>query len=141
MDELQEKFLNYQLHEKSDVPDVVWNEALVYEEGADKEKQYHRMDMIWGCITNVTKFDSSCRFLHLSKVAKLMVIIAHSNAKEERLFNLIKQNKIPTHSSLHINGTMSSITQVNLENKDSCVAWEPPEELCEIGKGGRKTVK
>ena len=47
MDELQEEFVDYQLLEKSDIPDAVWEEAIVYEEKTEGEdKQYHRMDMI-----------------------------------------------------------------------------------------------
>ena len=138
MDKAQEEFVDYQLLEKSDIPDAVWKEAIVYEEGAEEEKQYHRMDMIWGYISDVRNCDASRRFRYLSKVAKLILIIPHSNAGEERVFNLIKQNKTPTRSSLCVNGTLSSIIQVKLANKDSCVVWEPPKELLRSAKGATK---
>ena len=139
MDELQEEFVDYQLLEKSDIPDAVWEEAIVYEEKTEGEdKQYHRMDMIWGYLSGVKNCDASCRFRNLSTVAKLVLIIPHSNAGEERIFNLIKQNKTPTHSSLHVNGTLSSIIQVKLANKDSCVVWEPPKELLKSAKGATR---
>lgn len=139
MDRLQEEFIDYQLLEKSDIPDTVWNEALMYEEGAEEEKkQYHRMDMIWGCISDLKNCDASYRFQYLSRVAKLVLVIPHSNAGEERVFNLIKQNKTPTRSSLHANGTLSSIVQVKLGNKDSCIAWEPPKEMLKSAKGATK---
>lgn len=139
MDKLQEEFVDYQLLEKNDIPNAVWKEAIVYEEGAEgEEKQYHRMDTIWGYISHVRNCDASCRFQYLSKVAKLILIIPHSNAGEERVFNLIKQNKTPTRSSLHVNGTLSSIIQVKLANKDSCVVWEPRKELLKSAKGATK---
>lgn len=136
MDMLQEEFVDYQLLQKSDIADVVWKEALVYED--ENEKQYYRMDVIWGYISNVRNIDSSFRFLYLSKLAKLILIIPHSNAGEERVFNLIKQNKTSTRASLHTNGTLSSIIQVKLANNDSCVVWEPPKELLKSAKGATK---
>ncbi len=68
----------------------------------------------------------------------MVLIIPHSNAGEERVFNLIKQNRTPTRSSLDVNGTLSSIIQVKLANQDSCIAWDPPKELLKSAKGATK---
>ena len=78
--------------------------------------------------------DSSQRFEMLSTVARLVLVIPHSNAGEERVFSLIKQNKTPGRSSLEANGTLSSIIQVKLANTDSCVLWEPPKDLLKAAK-------
>ena len=73
--------------------------------------------------------DGSDRFELLSHLAKLVLVIPHSNAGEERVFNLIKQNKTPTISCLDANGTLASILQVKLANTQSCIAWETQKEL------------
>ena len=139
MDRLQEEFLDYQLLEKSDIPSGVWEEAIVYEEGEGEEKkQHHRMDTVWGYLSLAKKSDSSSRFLLLGKVAKLILIIPHSNAGEERVFSLIKQNKTPTRSSLNTNGTLASLLQIKLDNRDTCITWEPPKELLKSAKRATK---
>ena len=74
-----------------------------------------------------------------SKLARLVLVIPHSNAGEERVFNLIKQNRTPTRSSLSTNGTLSSILQVKLANGDSCIKWNPPEDLLKSAKKATKT--
>ena len=61
----------------------------------------------------------------LSKVAKVVLVIPHSNAGEEHVFSLIKQNKTPIRSSLGINGTLSSMIQVKPANSATCIHWEP----------------
>ena len=49
MDKLQEEFVDYQLLDRTDIPEAVWEESVVYEEeeGQEEKKQYHRMDNIW----------------------------------------------------------------------------------------------
>ena len=56
------------------------------------------MDVIWHYLANLKAVDGSYRFGHISKVAKLVLIIPHSNAEEERIFSMVleKQNLIPT---------------------------------------------
>ena len=48
------------------------------------------MDSIWGHIATIKNVDGSHSFELLSKVAKLVLVIPHSNAGEERVFNLIR---------------------------------------------------
>ena len=142
MDQLQEEFTDYQLLERSDIPEKVWTEALVYEDQADDgtpTKQYHRMDMVWGYIAYITNTDGSFRFCFVRKLVRLVLVIPHCNAGEERVFNLIKQNKTPTQSSFSTNGTLSSIIQVKLANGNSCIKWNPPEDLLKSAKEATKT--
>lgn len=97
-----------------------------YFEDASTEIKHHRMDIIWGYIASMKNNDSS---ESLSKVAKLLLVIPHSNAGEERIFSLIRQNKTRSRSSLQSNGTLSSIIQVKLANNQTCIAWEPAKDL------------
>ena len=67
------------------------------------------MDVIWTYLSGVNNVDSSLRFELLSSVARLVLVIPHSNAGEERVFSLIKQNRTPIRSSVNANGTLSSM--------------------------------
>ena len=139
MDSLEEQFLQYQLLDRSEIPLDLWKEATVYE--VEKEGQrtsYYRMDVIWGHLSLIRNIDSSFRFALLTKVAKLILTIPHSNAGEERVFNLIKLNRTPTRSSLNTDGTLSSLIQIKLANQDSCIDWEPPTDLLKTAKKATK---
>lgn len=138
MDKLQEEFVDYQLLEKRDIPESIWKEALVYEDEENDIKHY-RMDVIWGYIDRLKRADNSPQFRLLCKVARLVLIIPHSNAGEERVFSLIKQNKTPVRSSLNANGTLSSLIQVKLANSTPCIAWEPPTDLLKASKTATMT--
>lgn len=139
MDRLQEEFTDYQLLEKSVIPDMIWKEAVVYNEDTEvSNKQYHRMDVVWGYLSGMKNLDGSLKFGLLSSVAKLVLVIPHSNAGEERVFSLIKQNKTPSRSSLHVNGTLSSMIQVKLANTDPCVKWEPSKDVLKAAKSATK---
>lgn len=139
MDKLQEEFVQYQLLERRTIPDTVWELALMREDGEGEEKiQYFRMDVIWSYLMGLKNTDSSLTFPLLSKVARLVLVIPHSNAGEERVFSLIKQNKTPIRSSLGINGTLSSMIQVKLANSATCIKWEPTKELLTAAKKATK---
>ena len=142
MDSLHEEFIKYQLLDKSILTEHQWNEAIVSVSGADDETPeknvYYRMDTIWGFISELKRVDSSPRFKYLSMVAKLVLCIPHSNAGEERVFNLIKLNKTPSRNSLNPNGTLSSIVKVKLANQRNPAAWEPSSELLKSAKKATK---
>ena len=139
MDKLQEEFFHYQLLEKSTIPDMIWTQALVREEGEGSNKvEYFRMDVVWAYLMGLKNVDGSLTFELLSKVARLVLVIPHSNAGGERVFSLIKHNKTPGRSSLNINGTLSSMIQVKLANPATCVKWEPPKELLTAAKKATK---
>ena len=133
MNKLQDQFLDYQLLKKQDIPKSTWEEALVYEDREHGIKHY-RMDSIWGYIGSLKTADHSLKFGLLSAVAKLVLTIPHSNAGEERVFSLIKQNKTPVRSRLDANGTLLSVIQVKLANNTSCINWEPPSNILKTSK-------
>ena len=61
-------FVAYQLLDQSDIPDTVWKETIVYDEGKDGTN-------IWGHIATLKSIDRSHRFELLLKVAKLLLVI------------------------------------------------------------------
>ena len=139
MDRLQEDFTDYQLLERSEISDTIWKEALIYEKGTEvSKKQYYRMDVIWAYLSGIKNVDSSLRFELLSSVARLVLVIPHSNAGKEGVLSLIKQNRTSIRSSLNANGTLSSMIQIKLANTDSCIEWEPSKDLLKAAKTATK---
>ena len=66
---------------------TIWKEALVYEEGTEVSKrQYYRMDVIYSYLSGMKNVDGSLKFKLLSSVARLVLVIHHSDAGEERIF-------------------------------------------------------
>ena len=57
------------------------------------------------------------RFPLLSTVARLVLVIPHSNAGEERVFSLINKNKTSSRPSLALDGTLSLIIQVKMASQ------------------------
>ncbi|KAJ4939407.1 hypothetical protein JOQ06_028856 [Pogonophryne albipinna] len=47
-DRISDEFLEYQMLEEKDIPDMVWKGALV---SVGEEEQFHRMDMVWAHLT------------------------------------------------------------------------------------------
>ena len=82
----------YQLMEDNEIPQNIWDAATVKE---DDEKCYYRMDVLWHFLSTLKMPDSSLCFGRLAKVAKLVLVIPHSNAEKESVFNgPQKQNNI-----------------------------------------------
>ncbi|KAJ4932550.1 hypothetical protein JOQ06_010968, partial [Pogonophryne albipinna] len=48
-DRISDEFLEYQMLEETDIPDMVWKGALV---SVGEEEQFHRMDMVWAHLTS-----------------------------------------------------------------------------------------
>ena len=89
----------------------MWQSAKEVSEGDESEDSiFIRMDVVWAFLSNVSTGDG-CRlkFARLSKVARLVLVLPHSNAGEERVFSMVRLNKTPYRSSLNLDGTLSSI--------------------------------
>jgi hypothetical protein len=132
MDHLQEEFIQYQLLEDTDIPDHIWQEALVYiVETNGREEQFHRMDTIWGYL------DGSLQYPILAKVARAVLVLPHSKASEERIFSMVTKNKTNFRPSLKLDGTLSSILKVKLahpEIQESCYDFKPSKDLLKTAK-------
>ena len=130
-DDIFDEFVDYQLLEQGDIPASVWDLATVNE----KFGSHTRMDVIWGFLGTMRTGDNcNYKFPYLSKVAKLVLTLPHSNAGEERVFSLVRLNKTPYRSSLSLDGTLSSILTVKLHNPEPCYEFEPPKEMLEKSK-------
>ena len=129
-DDLYDEFVNYQLLKDEDIPSSVWESALVKPEGDGQP--YSRIDVIWGYLSTMKAGDNcSLRFPQLSSIAKLVLTLPHSNAGEERVFSLVRLNKTPYRSCLNLDGTLSSILTVKMQDLEPCFTYEPPEQMIE----------
>ena len=139
VDKVYDEFVAYQMLEKSDIPESVWelaNERSKDEDDEDDEGHVHvRMDVIWAYLSRM-RTDDNChlKLPLLSKVAKLVLTLPHSNAGEERVFSLIRLNKTPYRSSLSLDGTLSSILTIKMHNPEPCFDFEPSEQMLEKSK-------
>lgn len=79
LDGLLEEFIDFQLLQESEIPSTVLEQAAVVTDGVT----HHRLDIIWHHLSTMKAPDHTLRFNRLSQVAKLIVVIPHSNAQEE----------------------------------------------------------
>ena len=100
----------------------------------DEENTYHRMDVLWHYLSSMRAADSSFRFPRLTKVAKLVLTIPHSNAQEERLFSIVCKNKTAFRPSLDPKGTLSSILAIKLAAREPAHCFEPSKEVLSKAK-------
>ncbi|KAJ4927999.1 hypothetical protein JOQ06_015799 [Pogonophryne albipinna] len=57
-DRISDEFLEYQMLEEKDIPDMVWKGALV---SVGEEEQFHRMDMVWAHLSTQKSRVTDCR--------------------------------------------------------------------------------
>ena len=133
MDKLSEEFTEFQLLHDNDIPKQIWEKATVKVDSVN-DKSYQRMDVIWHYISTMKAPDHTTRFLRLSKIAMLVLLIPHSNAQEERIFSMVRKNKTAFQPSLDPKGTLSSILTVKLANDVPAHQFEPSKELLKTAK-------
>lgn len=131
LNELQEEYTMYQLLQEEEIPKDIWDEALVIE---DDEKSYHRMDIIWNFLSKKKLPDGSLCFKRLSRISKLILVLPHSNAEEERLFSIVRKNKTAFRPTLDPKGTLSSILTIKFGSTGPAHKFEPSKELLKKAK-------
>ena len=77
---LGEEFVDYQLLRDEDIPAYVWNDAEPHEEGGSV---HYRMGTLWHYLSTLMSRDGYQRFKKLCRIAKLVLVIPHSNADDE----------------------------------------------------------
>lgn len=133
---LREEFVEYQLLDDHVIPQSIWDAARVVIDEESGDRKY-RMDVIWHYISNLRGGDGCDRFNRLSKVAKLVLVIPHSNAGEERVFTMVKKNKTPFRPSLSLDKTLSGLLTVKLAINELCHKFEPDASV--ISRAGKVT--
>ncbi|KAJ4932560.1 hypothetical protein JOQ06_010978 [Pogonophryne albipinna] len=116
-DSLGEEFLDYQT---MPVP--------ILEADPDIEGFWANMASLKHKVTGVGRFD------RLSTVAKLVLVLPHSNADAERVFSVVGLNKTKTRNSLSLEGTLSSLMTIKMADLEPCFKWEPTQSMLETAK-------
>lgn len=73
-------------------------------------------------------------FHRLSAVAKLVLVLPHSNADAERVFSVVGLNKTKARKSLALDGTLSSIMAIKMADLEPCFKWEPSPTIIKASK-------
>ena len=130
------RFAEFQTMQDSTIPAHTWNDAKVLEKlEGDEVAEYHRMDVLWAYLGSVKDVVTSHpQFSLLANVAKLVLTLSHSNADEERVFSLIRQNKTDFRSALSLDGTLASILTVKMASEEPCYKYEPSGEVSKCSK-------
>lgn len=109
IDALCEEFTMYQLMDA--LPEEAVASALVEDETDDSISTHQRLDKVWDYLSKL-QICGQAQFPKLSKVAKLVLTLPHSNAEEERVFSVIRKNKTPFRPSLDPDETLGSIVTI-----------------------------
>jgi len=133
LNSIEEEFIQYQMLEDNEIPQKVWDAALVVED-KDEDIRKYRMDIIWSYLSGARTMDGKFLFKKLAKIALLVLTLPHSNAQEERVFSMVTKNKTKFRPSLGLDGTLSSILTIKLANEKPCFAFEPPQEVLDTAK-------
>ena len=131
-DNLGEEFAEYQLLDKEDIPKHVWDDASMKLE--EDGSSVYRMDFIWGYLSNMTNANGLPRFGRLAHVAKVVLLIPHSNAGEERVFSMVRKNKTDFRPNLGLDTTLSSLLTVKLATHEPCHKYKPEQSVVKRSK-------
>ena len=134
LSKISEEFIQYQLLDDADIPRSVWENARVQD---DDDDSHYRMDVIWCYLSTIKGSDGRPSFSRLYTIAKLVLVLPHSNAGEERVFSIIRKNKTPFRPNLGIDKTLPSLLTVKLATQEPCHKCEPPAHVIE--KAGKVT--
>lgn len=133
LDELLEEFIDFQLLSDGEIPSTVWEKASITLDDS-VHATYHRLDLIWHHLSTIKSPDGTLRFKRLCQIAKLVMVIPHSNAQEERVFSMVRKNKTSFRPSLDPKGTLSSILTIKLASTGDSHSYEPSQEVLRKAK-------
>ena len=71
-------------------------------------------DRMWHYLSTLKDCTECPRFARLTKLVKLILVIPHSNAEEERVFSLVRKNKTCFRPNLDLDESLASIITCKL---------------------------
>ena len=92
--------------------------------------KYYRVDILSGYISQMKECIGKHRFDILFKVVKLVLVLPHSNASEERVFRIVRKNKTTFLARMELN-TLGSILTVKLANPNATL-FKPDKTLLDL---------
>ena len=129
-DEVYDEFRFYQ--SLSAIPPEIDTSEL-YE---DEERTHIRADLLWHRLEHLRDVNGKLKFGLLANVAKLVLILPHSNADEERVFSMVRKNKTAFCANLSLDTTLPSILhcKVNCFSHIKCYEYHPPPRVLQNAK-------
>ena len=102
----------------------------------EEEHNHIQADLLWHEFEKLTDINGKLKFGLLAKVAKLVLILPHSNADEERLFSLVRKNKTAFRANLSLKTTLPSILhcKVNAFSHIKCSEYCPSSHVLHNAK-------
>ena len=94
----------------------------------------------WYQIGKITDLSGEIRYPLLSKLAKAILVIPHSNADVERMFSQMGLNKTKLRNSLGTE-TLTALLRLQMNAQEPCYNFSPGTELLEKCKNAMATVK
>ena len=100
------------------------------------EEDYIRADILWHELQKVEDVNGKEKFGLMAKVAKLVLILPHSNADEERVFSIVRKNKTACRANLSLATTLPSILQCKLNalSHMKCYEYNPTHQVLRNAK-------
>ena len=125
-DTLEEEALDYILTPSSTMPSVRKEEG--------KPTQSVDMCVYWQEIGRMKTLEGRPRFPNLTKLAKCLLALPHSNADTERVFSMVR--KIVTDYRTEMEqSTLCALVACKLNSDCDCFKLETPKELLKKAKG------
>ena len=129
-------FIQYQTMSNAEIPSRIWKDALIETRNTEA---YHRIYILWGFIEiMINEVTGKPIFKFLSKKAKHVLCLPHSNADKEMVCSHVKLNKTPYRDSMDINCTLSGILTVKIAIKEPCFKYEPSSQVLMASKKKRQ---
>ena len=102
----------------------------------EKEHNHIQADLLWHELEKLTDINGKLKFGLLAKVAKLVLILPHSNADEERVFSPVRKNKTAFRANLSLETTLPSILhcKVNAFSHMKCYEYRPSSQVLQNAK-------
>lgn len=115
-----------------DIPSEIDLQMSVEGDGSERI----RPDDLWHGLSKLKDVNGKVKFGLLSEVAKLVLVLPHSNADEERIFSIIRKNKTPFRSNLSLKTTLPNILQckVNMFSHTKCYEYQPSPKTLQNAK-------
>ena len=139
-DLLLDEFVDYQSMCDDKISADARAEAEVVDRKDENENKiaHYRIDVLWHYIPKII-VPGTCnrRFRLLPQVASLALVLPSINAGLERLFSVVRKNKIDMRSSLKLDGLLSSSLTTKTYNPEILnlrYKWRPDKDLLDLSK-------
>ena len=120
---MEEEYIQLLIISSDDFSKEALRKATIRMGGDDEDNVTYRIDTLWWYLYQMKiPGTSRSKFYHLFKVAKLVLLIIHSNTVEESLFSCEWKSLTQYRASLSLDGSLSSIIKFQMSRPtNECV--------------------